>query len=121
VSFWIKVKGLEMNRTITSILALTLCVFLARCTHAESADDLDHDEESAVTIELSRLEVTDANLDLSWKVKNNTDHDVWICDNINTHYLSAFETFLAKDAETLLIRKRFDLPIDKGVIREPPP
>lgn len=107
-----------MNRTITSILALTLCVFLARCTNAESGDDFDHEDESTVTIVLTKLEVTDANLDLSWKVKNNTDHDVWICDNINTHYPSLFEAFLAQDAETLIIRKRFDLPIYKGVIWE---
>ena len=79
------------------------------------------EEEADVTIALTKLEVTDANLNLSWKVKNNTDHDVWICDNINTYYLSAFETFLAKDAQTLLIRNRFDLPIYRGVIREPPP
>ena len=109
-----------MNRHISLIMALTLCVFLARCTHAESADDLDHDEESAVTIELTKLDVNDTTLELSYKIKNNTDHDVWICDSINTRYLSAFETFLAKDAETLLIRKRFDLPIDRGVVRDPP-
>lgn len=74
-----------------------------------------------MTIELTGLDVNDQTLELSWKIKNNTDHDVWICDNINTYYLSGFEMFLAKDAETLLIRKRFDLPIDRGVIREPPP
>ena len=76
----------------------------------EPADSPDV-EESAVSIELTHFEITDANLELSCKIKNNTDHDVWICDRADTdssHF--DFEVYMPGDEQILLIRRRLDVP-----------
>ena len=72
-----------------------------------------HDfEESAVSTELTHFEITDTNLELAWNIKNNTDHDVWICDTINAYNPSykQFEVYMPEDEQTLLIRRRLDVP-----------
>jgi len=98
-----------MNRPIKLIMLLILCFVLTMWPQAGDGDDPDGEEETAVTIELTKLDVNDTNLELRYKIKNNTDHDVWICDNVNKIAIP-FEVFLAKDAQTLLLRKRLDVP-----------
>ena len=92
------------------IMSLTLCALFAGSIKAEDANDLDGQQEPAVTIALTRLDVNDTNLELRYKIKNNTDHDVWVCDSIDTRRTFNFEVFLAEDAETLVIRRRLDVP-----------
>jgi hypothetical protein len=105
-----KVKGLEMSGIRRFALALILCVPLAIPSQAESGEDPEDEEERGVTIVLTTLDMNDTKLDLHWKIKNASDHDVWIC-------LRDFERYMAKDNQTLVIRSRFDLPIG-GVILE---
>ncbi len=102
-----------MKRSTSLILALTLCVLLARYAKAEVSDDPNNNDEKALTIELNKLDVNDTALELSYNIKNNTDHDVWICDNINNFTQGGFEVFLAEDAQTLVMRRRLDVPSSK--------
>ncbi len=99
-----------MSRNICLMLALTVCVFSSRCAQAESADDPNSELEEVPTIELTKLDVNDTNLELSWKIKNNTDHDVWICDNVDVVTTFDFEAYLCEDEQSLLIRRRHDVP-----------
>lgn len=104
-----------MNRTKCLIMASTLCVLLAMSPEAESDEDPGDEEETAVTISLTKLDVNDTNLKLSWKIKNDTDHDVWVCDR----YSMDFEQFMDKDAKTLILRRRYNLSRE-GVLWEFP-
>ena len=104
-----------MNRTKCLIMASTLCVLLAMSPEAESDEDPGDEEETAVTISLTKLDVNDTNLKLSWKIKNDTDHDVWVCDR----YSMDFEQFMDKDAKTLVLRRRYNLS-NEGVLWEFP-
>jgi len=53
--------------------------------------------------------VNDTKLELSYKIKNNTDHDVWICDSVNAGRTFNIDVYLAEDAQTLVIMKRIDV------------
>jgi hypothetical protein len=103
-----------MNKSMNPILALTVCVLLAWYAQAGNEDDLDSsDEEPDVTIVLAKLDVNDTTLELCYKIKNNSDHDVWICDSMmaaNPNVYISYEVYLVEDAKTLVIRKRLDLP-----------
>lgn len=100
-----------MYRIVILILTLTLCVFSPRFAQAESGDDPNNVEEKVVTIELTKMDVNDTTLELSYKIKNNTDHDVWICDDVDAYSASLdFEVYLSEDEQSLLIRRRLDVP-----------
>ncbi len=102
-----------MYRIASLILTLILCVFSPKFAQAESGDDPNNVEEKVVTIELTKLDVNDTTLELSYKIKNNTDHDVWICDDVAFNLASLdFEVYLSEDEQTLLIRRRLDVPTD---------
>lgn len=100
-----------MSRPLKLIAAMAICgVLLMRHTQAENAENNspDGDEKAAVTIVLTKLDVNDQNLNLSWKITNNTEHDVWVCGGRN------FEWFMDKDAKTLVLRNRYNLPEGQG-------
>lgn len=66
---------------------------------------------TGVTMTLTKLDVNDTNLTLGWKITNNTDHDVWVCDDV----LSITdgpdsEVYLSENEQSLLIRRRLDVP-----------
>ena len=110
-----------MKRYVILLLALTICICYPRYLQAENADDSNNEEGKIVTIELAKLDVNDHNLDLSWKITNNTDHDVWICANLNTEYPAFYEYFLDEDTKTLVLRRRSDLPMSIAIAMNYPP
>ncbi|MHC4434628.1 MAG: hypothetical protein ACYTBS_22545 [Planctomycetota bacterium] len=104
-----------MNKSAILITALGLCVFLARFTAAQPPEDVNDPQGAGVTMALTKLDVNDTNLELGWTITNNTDHDVWICSSLNIGSSPVYEAFLDKDGKTLMIRRRFGLPIEEGV------
>jgi hypothetical protein len=92
------------------MLALTLCVFSSKCSQAEGGDDPNNEEEQVVAIELTKLDVNNTTLELCYKIKNNTDHDVWICTDVSIYTGFDFEVYLSEDEHSLLIRRRLDVP-----------
>jgi len=118
-----------MNRSIISVLAFALCLSSGDLDHNgivnfndlaifadnwlqcgnDGGDLTDQNEVAAVMIVLTKLEITHQTLELGYKLKNTSDHDVWLCDTLND--LGArFEAYLAEDAHTLVIRRRLDVP-----------
>ena len=108
-----------MKRSISLILVLIMFVLLARCPQAkcgqDNGDSTDPNDLGMVSIVLTKMDVNDTTLELSWKIKNNTDHDVWVCDK----YPMDFELFMEKDAKTLVLRRRYNLS-KEGVLWEFP-
>ncbi|MDI6450231.1 hypothetical protein [Anaerobaca lacustris] len=93
-----------------------VCSMDSDVEHDPETDALDIGKETGVTIELTKLEMTDSFLDVVYKISNSSDHDIWVCSEISS---VPFEVFLACDMQTLLIRKRLDIPSDV-VWRTPP-
>ncbi len=92
------------------MLALTLCVCFPWRAQAENAADPNNAEEKVATIELTKLDVNDTALGLSYKIKNKTDHEVWICDDVSAYLGMNFEVYLSEDEQSLLIRRRLNVP-----------
>ncbi|UCD00295.1 MAG: hypothetical protein JSW66_10515 [Phycisphaerales bacterium] len=111
-----------MNKSANLIMALGWCVFLASSTATQPLADANDPQDAGVQMTLTHLSVSDRTLDLSWKITNNTDHDVWICDNLSQDpSVSVFEKFLDKDGKTLVLRRRFDLPMREHLLFKYPP
>ena len=105
-----------MKKCMKSIMALMLCVIWVSCAQAQDPNDPNNQEEATVKIVLTKFDVNDTRLELGWKIRNDSDHDVWICDSANLRSTTGgYETFLDEDAYTLIIRRRFDLSDEYGM------
>jgi hypothetical protein len=100
-----------MKHYIRLIPVLALCIVLIGDIQSDETETSDG-EETSVVIKLIKLDMNDQTLELHWKIKNSSDHNVWICDSIDTHPgFPDFEVFMDGNNQTLVIRRRFDLPV----------
>lgn len=103
------------------LTALLMCLMFGADSKAQDADVAKLEKETTVTMALTKLDVGDENLQLSWRVRNDTDHDVWICNSLHPDDPPSYEYFLDKDDKTLVIRKRFGLAIRERLRTKYPP
>jgi hypothetical protein len=94
-------------------MIFSLLFLFARGIQAENEFDMDIEDEPTVSILITKFDVNDTTLELSWKIRNDTDHDIWICKGINPAYTPIIDLFLDKDAKTLVIRRRFNLLLER--------
>jgi hypothetical protein len=87
---------------------LVICCVCAVVSSAENTEGTDMSEPASVTMEITELDVNDSTLTLSYNITNGTDRDAWVCSSIDSS--EPFEVFLMSNKQTLLIRKRLDVP-----------
>jgi len=107
-----------MYKSTILIVALSLCILLATRMQAQPKADSGVEKKAGTpTIDVTELNISDKTLKLCYEIKNDSEQDIWICEDINLGD-RAFEVFLAEDGQTLLIRRRLDVPLN--VFRAPP-
>ena len=98
-----------MNAVRRIVKLLAICCLCAVMALAEDAKEPGMGEGAGVTMEITELDVNDVALSLTYHIRNGTDYDAWVCSS-NTNFSVPFEVFLTSDKQTLLIRKRLDVP-----------
>ena len=94
-----------MDRSVSLVLVLPLCFLLIWCSDGVQGKN----EAPGAKVILTKFEITDTTLDLGFQIRNGSNHDVWICHDIAGNLRTHFEAYLAKDEQTFLIRRRFDI------------
>ena len=82
-------------------------------------NDPNSEGENGVKIALTKLDVNELGLELHFKIKNHSEHNVWVLQDFvhselnDTPQLEVFkfEVFMSKDAQTLVLRRRLDEPL----------
>lgn len=98
-----------MKRYSSLIFILTLCILLAPRMQAQPKAEGDPSNKASVLIiSLISKEISNKIIKLRYEIRNGSEHDIWICEAISTW---GFEAYLAEDGQTLLIRRRLDVPI----------
>jgi hypothetical protein len=91
---------------IAQLLAVgCVCAVMAL---AGDTREVDVNKGAGVTMEIRELAVNDSTLTLGYMIINGTDYDAWVCSSIDSS--KPFEVFLTLDKQTLVIRKRLDVP-----------
>ena len=101
-----------MNKQTIITATLLICVLLSISSKAISKDNA-----GVPTISVTKFDLSYKTLSINYEIRNNSDQDIWICESISHAY--DFEVFLDKDSQTLVIRKRQDVPTSK-IWRAPP-
>ncbi len=90
---------------------LAVCCLCNLASHAQPAgpgNGPDPSKGPGVAMEITELAVNDSTLTLSYNIINGTGRDAWVCSSSSSS--QPFEVFLTSDKQTLLIRKRLDVP-----------
>jgi len=99
-----------MNKAIILILLLMLCVSVSIGNQAEQGSDMQaKNKETGLAIALTELKVNDKVLELHYQIYNKSEHDVWLCENVEVDGEWDFEVYLADDSQTLTIRRRLEV------------
>jgi len=106
-----------MNLLKRIMKLLAICCVCTVMSPADEEKSPDMSKDAGVRMEITRLEVSDSTLALSYNIRNGSDREAWVCNDIG-HI--PFEVFLTFDQQTLLIRKRLDVP-SKSRWRGPSP
>lgn len=103
----------NINKVICCIYIVAVCLFTSQSPATDFASGTGEPNdliEQAVTIELTKFDVNETKLKLQWKIKNDSDHDVWICASVFEHTGTDFEAYTDNDTQTLVVRRRLDVP-----------
>lgn len=93
-----------MSRQV--IIILTLIFFLPPVTQARPNSD---NHAGIPTIVITKLDIIEKKLKLTYKIRNKTKNDLWIFEGVGKYDISA-EVFMEGNKQTLLIRSRLDIP-----------
>ncbi|NLT75854.1 MAG: hypothetical protein GXX98_04970 [Planctomycetes bacterium] len=65
-----------------------------------------------LTFVLTKLDVTDKVLEVSYQIRNDSDREAWLCQGLGSNVPRfSSEVAMSEDGETLLVRRRLDVPI----------
>jgi hypothetical protein len=104
----------KMNKQAIITAALSICIMFLNGTQAKSDNNAD-----APTITTIKLNIIDESFELRYEIRNRSDKDIWICKEVDIDNSRQFESYLAEDRQTLVIRRRLDVPI-VGIFRDQP-
>jgi len=94
-----------VRQVVTLLVICGVCIVMSP---AEEVTESTMSESPGVTMKITELDVNDVALSLTYHIRNGTDYDAWVCSNVG--FSEPFEAFLTSDKQTLLIRKRLDVP-----------
>jgi hypothetical protein len=100
-----------MDKSTFTITILSLSLFLAPRIQAQPKAQSGAQKANTPTITVTGLEVTDKSLTLRYEIENGSEQDIWICEDINWNRATHFEVYLDEYNQTLMIRRRLDVPL----------
>jgi hypothetical protein len=99
-----------MNAVREILKWLGICCLCAIMSPPGGENGPDMIRDAAVAVEITKLDLNESRLSLSYSIKNGTSRDAWICSEVGS---IPFEVFLTSDKQTLVIRKRLDVPCSR--------
>ncbi|OHB63111.1 MAG: hypothetical protein A2Y76_04940 [Planctomycetes bacterium RBG_13_60_9] len=98
---------------ICAILLLMLPLHVMQVAQGRGPTDADPARArnaDALAIAITKLEVNDTRFELSYEVKNTSEHEVWVCDDVAFEHPCDAEICFTGDHELVTIRRRLDVP-----------
>ena len=100
-----------MDKSTFMITVLSLSLFLAPRAQAQLKAQSVAQKTNAPTITVTKLDISDKTLKMIYEIRNDSEEDIWICEDINWNRATHFEVYLDEDTQALMIRRRFNVPL----------
>jgi hypothetical protein len=102
------------------VLLATLCAHGIWCTGVQGRDPTsDTGRSPHAAVSLLSFQMSETSVELGFRIKNQSDHEIWVCESVAGNLQTKQEVFLSADQRTLVVRRRFDVP-GSGGWNEPP-
>ena len=97
------------------LICISLIFMLSLTASKAQLNDQSVNQQNAdaPTITITKMDINDTNLKLSYEIRNNSETDIWIFSGFGKTGVSA-ELFLAEDDQTLILRRQLDVPWNGG-------
>jgi hypothetical protein len=101
-----------MRKQAIMLMALAFMALLGPDVRAEGVAADIKGEPNLVTIEITKSKVVAQVFEISYKIINGSDQDIWICESIISWPYPGpdFEVYIPEGSETLTIRRRLAVP-----------
>jgi hypothetical protein len=92
---------------------------VAQARDPAAADPTRAKNADGVTITITKLEVNDTRLELSYEMRNTAEHEIWVCNDVVFENPCDAEIYFSEDSELVTIRRRLDVPA-RAIWSQPP-
>lgn len=100
-----------MAKYATVTLLSLMSGAMVGCRQSGRLGDYDgHRRVGGVKLVLVQAAITEETLEVRYQIRNNSGRDIWVCDDINVTGQWHIETYLIPEEQTLVIRRRLDVP-----------
>ena len=97
-----------------TFIAFFLYVLITNLTSAQNDIDSGAKKKTGIpTITITKMDVSDKNLRLSYEIRNDSQQEFWILAGFD-EVGATIELFMDEDDRTLMIRRRFNVPFSGG-------
>ncbi len=66
--------------------------------------------EAGVALSMEHVTMSAHRIELCYQIRNDSEEEIWFCDDMDADSAIDFETVASRDGETLFIRMRLDMP-----------
>ncbi len=106
-----------MIRKITILLTILFSLSVHPVYSKEEYNEIPNLNTTGVKIAIGSFKLNNEKLEIRYQIQNNSNKNIWICEDIDINNSRDFEVFLLEDVQTLMIRRRLDVP---SIFRESP-
>jgi len=100
-----------MDKSTFIVTILSLSLFLSPRAQAQPEAQSVSRKTNIPKITVTKLDISDKTLKMIYEIRNDSEQDIWICEDLNWNLATHFEVYLDEDDKSLMIRRRFNVPL----------
>ena len=93
-------------------VSLFVCLKMTMQTESQARTNIEVKKAEELVILVNEQELSETIFHIGYEIRNNYSKDVWICASVNVNDGCDFEIYMDYNIQTLMIRRRLDVPSD---------
>lgn len=81
-----------------------------------SSKTKSNNDSDALTIRVTKFDLSDKIFKLSYEIQNNSDNEIWVCERLGFYTSRDAEICFSEENQLVTIRKRLDIFVPSGVV-----
>jgi hypothetical protein len=91
-------------------VSLFVCIELTVQSVSQAKTNIEVEKTGDLAIVINEQKLSETIFMIDYEIRNNCSTDVWICASVDESFGDDFETYKYNDTQTLVVRRRLDVP-----------